>query len=230
MKNKILLLFTTATFLTCSNSEDGIQTVEPKTVATYDIIFTNYWNETDHGPLPNNSHWSPLIGVNHNSEAIFLEIGGIASQGIEDIAEDGINTNFQNDVLESVSNGNSEQYISGSSLYLSNGNVIEIKDLEISQDFPFLTLVSMIAPSPDWMVFINGFNLRNTDDSNWKDSIQIDLFVYDAGTDSGISYSAPNSDTTPHVSISSLKGIMPFNDSKVATLDIILKEVSVLTP
>ncbi|WP_298236941.1 spondin domain-containing protein [uncultured Algibacter sp.] len=229
MKNIILSLLLFGTLLSCSNSDDNAKTIiTVKTIATYNITFTNFWNEADHGPLPSSPHWSPLVGVNHSSEITFLETGSIASQGIEDIAENGVNTNFNNDVIESIANGTSEQYIEGSSLFLSNGNTIEINDLKISQDYPLLTLISMIAPSPDWMVFINGVNLRNENNEEWKTLVNLDLSVYDSGTDSGSSYSAANSDIKPHLPISSLQGIVPFNNEKVASLAITLQSIATL--
>lgn len=196
-----------------------------QSTAIYNITFTNNWNETDHGPLPNNPHWSKLVGVNHNSNITFLEPGGIASQSIEDIAENGVNTNFENDVITSMTTGDSQQYIDGPSLFLSNGSTIEINGLQVSENFPLLTLVSMIAPSPDWMAFVNNLNLRNIDNTTWENSITINLYPYDAGTDSCTVYSGCDNDITPHVEISSLQGVSPFNTIKVATLEITLQSV-----
>lgn len=228
MRNAAFYLLMFSILFSCSNSDDQDTSTE-KTVATYSIKFTNVWNEGDHGPLPNNPHWSRLVGANHNSLVTFLESGGIATQGIEDIAENGVNTTFNNEVLESIANGNTEQYIDGSGLNLSNGTTIEINNIEISDDYPLLTLISMIAPSPDWMVFVNGINLRNDNNADWRTSMSIDLFVHDSGTDSGSSYSATDADITPHLPISSLRGVSPFNNEKVATLEITLQNVEILS-
>lgn len=196
-----------------------------QSIATYNITFTNYWNVTDHGPLPVNPHWSKLVGANHKNTITFLEAGSIASQGIENIAEDGVNTNFKNDVITSINDCHSEQYIDGNGLFLSSGFTIEINGLQVSEQFPLLTLISMIAPSPDWMVFINDVNLRNSGNTDWKNSISIDLYPFDAGTDSGTNYNSPDADIPNHIAISSLQGISPFNNNKVATIDITLQNV-----
>ena len=194
-----------------------------QSVATYNIRFTNYWNEADHGPLPNNPHYSKLVGVNHNSNVVFVQSGSYASLGIENIAEDGVNSIFQNDVTSEMSNGNAEQYIDGNGLSLSTGSIIDINGLQVSELFPFLTLVSMIAPSPDWMIFINSLELR--DISDWKPSITVDLYPYDAGTEEGTAYNMSNAPTNPQGFITSLQGITPFNNNKVGTLDIVLQNV-----
>ncbi|TDY05783.1 spondin domain-containing protein [Meridianimaribacter flavus] len=193
-----------------------------QTTAVYDVVFNSIWNEADHGTFPNNPHWSKLVGVNHNANITFLELGGIASQGIEDVAELGINDAFESEVQTSITNGDAQQYIDGDQLATATGN-IEVLGLQISEDYPLLTLVSMIAPSPDWMIAVNGVNLRAS--GTWEDSIVIDLYVYDAGTDSGMNYSSPNADITPHVPITSLSGVAPFNTEKVGTLTITLQQV-----
>lgn len=59
-----------------------------------------------------------------------------------------------------------------------------------------LSLVSMFGPSPDWVVGVSGLNLCNRD-CTWVPSLDIDLFPWDSGTDTGISYMSPNAETQP---------------------------------
>ena len=195
-----------------------------QSIATYTVTFTSVWNSSDHGTLPSGAHWSKLVGANHNSNITFLEIGQNATLGIENIAEEGLNSEFQNnEVQPSVDNGNTEQYIDGDDLNSATGT-ITIMGLEISENYPLLTLVSMIAPSPDWMIALNSFSLLDGG-NNWKDNISIDLFPYDAGTDDGTNYTSSNNDTNPQVPISSLQGVFPFNSNKIGTLTITLDSV-----
>lgn len=44
-----------------------------------------------------------------------------------------------------------------------------------------------LGPSPDWIVGVNGLNLC-LKNCSWIPDLTIDLFPYDAGTDSGITY------------------------------------------
>lgn len=46
---------------------------------------------------------------------------------------------------------------------------------------------SLPGPSPDWIVGVSGLNLC-TRDCTWIKNKVVDLYPYDAGTDSGISY------------------------------------------
>jgi hypothetical protein len=75
-------------------------------------------------------------------------------------------------------------------------------DFTISQSHPLVTLVSMIAPSPDWFVGVAGLPLRR--DGGWVDSLTVDLYGWDAGTDDGITYESEDAPSQPHVPIFSL--------------------------
>jgi len=71
--------------------------------------------------------------------------------------------------------------------------------LEFTQEFSQFIFVSMIAPSPDWFVtgeanlFIEG---------QWVDQVVLDVISFDAGTDSGNSFTAVDSDTNPNQPVS----------------------------
>jgi hypothetical protein len=190
--------------------------------AKYSINFTSVWNSTDHGTLPNNAHWSRLVGTTHKTVNAFWNAGNLATIGVKNIAETGNNTVFNTEVTTAITNNESDQYINGSSLGAATGSII-INDLIVDKNYPLLTLLSMIAPSPDWFIGINSINLLDTS-SNWKSSISLDLFAYDSGTDSGTNYSSGNAITTPFQNIFSLKNVAPFNDKKIGTLTITLTE------
>jgi len=192
-------------------------------IATYDITFTSVWNSSDHGTLPNNPHWSNLVGATHNDQVTFFEIGEMATSGIQDVAERGNNSQFMNEVNNAKTNTNADQWLqqgfSGGALGTST-----LYNIEISEDYPLLTLISMIAPSPDWFIGVNSLSLLDAS-NDWKNSIEIDMFVYDAGTDSGTNYDSSNVVTTPQENISSLEGVSPFSNNKIGSLTITLKSV-----
>lgn len=54
----------------------------------------------------------------------------------------------------------------------------------------------MFGPTPDWVVGVSGLNLCRKDCS-WEPSLDIDLYPWDSGTDNGITYMSPNSETQP---------------------------------
>lgn len=51
----------------------------------------------------------------------------------------------------------------------------------------FASLASMLGPSPDWCVGVDSVNLC-LPDCSWVAERSFDLFPWDAGTDSGVTY------------------------------------------
>ncbi|MEM7087249.1 MAG: spondin domain-containing protein [Bacteroidota bacterium] len=195
--------------------------------AIYSVNFTSNWTQAAHphpsGNLPGNAHWSKLVGATHNSDVVFLEMGGIATQGVENIAETGNNTVFYAEVDAAISNNNAHVLIDGDGLATGEGQ-ININEISATEDYPLMTLLSMIAPSPDWMIAVNSVSLLDGN-GDWIDEISIDLYPYDAGTDSGVDYTSGDSDTDPQEPISSLQGVAPFSNEIIGTLTISLEEV-----
>ncbi len=187
-----------------------------QTTATYDIVFTSNWEA--HGALPNNAHFTRLVGATHNSNITFLEMGGFATPGVELVAELGSNGQFSNEVTSAINANNADQFINGPDLFFNGpSRTITISDLQVDANFPLVTLASMIAPSPDWFVAVNSVSLLDAN-NQWISEITMDIFPYDAGTEEGSTYSLNNPATNPHERISSLRGIAPFNSQKIGTL------------
>jgi len=60
-----------------------------------------------------------------------------------------------------------------------------------------VSVIAMIAPSPDWFVGVDSIELCGND-GEWKDSISvISLPAWDAGTDSGTTFAGGNVETMP---------------------------------
>jgi len=199
-----------------------------QSTATYDITFTSTWNATDHGTLPSNAHWSDLVGANHNSNITFLEIGAMASPGIKDVAELGSNGVFNSEVQSEINSGNAQQWFQESVNPFAAIASATLSNVVISEDFPLLTLASMIAPSPDWMIAVNSLNLWDTSTNRWKESFSIDLYPYDAGTEEGYGYSINNLPTSPQGVITNVAGATgyPFNNEKIGTLTVTFKSTT----
>ena len=57
----------------------------------------------------------------------------------------------------------------------------------------------MISPSPDWFVGVSGMALYAN--GRWRDDVVVELLGFDAGTDSGTTYTATNAKITTHIPI-----------------------------
>lgn len=162
--------------------------------ATYRVTFESTWSaETHPNGFPPNPHFSGLIGGTHDATATLWTEGALASDGIESMAETGSKTLLRNEVEALIGEGRAGAVLSGGGISLSPGSVS--LDFELTETYPLVSLVSMLAPSPDWFVGVDGVNLR--EDEAWVASLSIPLHVYDAGTDSGPTYTSPDDDTDP---------------------------------
>lgn len=75
-----------------------------------------------------------------------------------------------------------------------------------------VSLVSMIFPSPDWFVGVSGLELCLANGS-WIEEKILNLYPYDAGTDSGPTYISPDQPTIPKEAIRRIKPNYP-NDPR----------------
>ncbi len=181
--------------------------------AKYRLTFNATWSSTTHPDrFPNNPHFSGLIGATHNNQGQFWEPGGLATRGMENMAETGSKSPLQTEIQTAIQSGWADTLISGGGIGLSPGSVSV--EFTMNSSHSHLTLVSMIAPSPDWFIGVHGYNLRP--EGTWLDEAVIDLDPYDAGTDSGINYTSANSDTIPKAPISRLNTPPVLNEGAVA--------------
>lgn len=165
------------------------------TEATYRVTFNATWSEATHPTnFPADPHFSGLVGAVHSEQAILWEPGQIASDGIEQMAETGGKTILLAEIQSVVGEGRALSEISGGGIGVSPGSVAV--EFTVTRDNPQVSLVTMVAPSPDWFVGVHGLNMLDGE-GQFLQSATVDLAVYDAGTDSGLQYASPNLDTQP---------------------------------
>ena len=187
----------------------------PSATAVYRIVFNATWSSSTHPTdFPGGAHWSPLIGAVHGTGASFWKRGETASPGIESMAETGATGTLTSEINARIP-GTALAVVSGSGS--GSPGSVTISNVEVRLDYPLVTLVSMIAPSPDWFAGVTGLSLLNGV-GQWAESRSVVLFPLDAGTDSGTSYSAANDDTSPQEPITSMRGVTPFSRAPVVTL------------
>ena len=100
-----------------------------------------------------------------------------------------------------IAAGTAHGELSGGGLSMSPSSVS--LEFDIVSSHPYVTLVSMLAPSPDWFVGVSGLSLL-AEDGTWKDREEVSLLLYDAGTDDGATFTAANANSDPAQPISRL--------------------------
>ena len=193
--------------------------------ATYRVTFEGKWTTSvTTGGLPSGAHFSPLIGAVHNGSVTFWSSGGTASAGVEAVAELGATATFKSEI-----NASSNALAVIEKSLPSGGTPTATVDFTVTTAHPLVTLLSMIAPSPDWFVGVSGLSLRNAADDGWQPSLTVDLFPYDAGTEDGTEFSLNNAATSPQRTITSIKGTGKFSNQPIATLSFDLLAAPVIT-
>ncbi len=99
----------------------------------------------------------------------------------------------------------------------SGGTPTATVDVTVTTAHPLVTLLTMVAPSPDWFVGVSGLSLLDAQ-GDWLALHAVDLFPYDAGTDEGTEFSLSNAATDPQGAITSIKETGKFSDEPIATL------------
>ncbi len=189
--------------------------VEPASdTALYSVVFNATWSATTHPTdFPPGAHFSPLVGAVHNDRVSFWASGAAASPGIEQVAETG-GTGLLSGEIRAAMPNNAISIVNGRGI--SSPGSTTISEVVVTLDHPHITLVTMIAPSPDWFVGTSGLSLLS-EFGQWVDELVFVLYPYDAGTDDGASYRSPNADTSPKEPVRRLKGVSPFSDEPIGT-------------
>ena len=176
--------------------------------ATYRVTFEGTWSADSPHPhpegadgFPGNAHFSPLIGAVHSADIIFWEPGGLATSGVETVAELGVTGDLRAEVEAEIANGTTLALLSGPDVSPSPGIAL-IEDVQVTTEYPLITLLTMIAPSPDWFIGVSGLSLMG--ENGWENEVIVELHGYDAGTEDGIAFSLGNDATSPHEPIQTL--------------------------
>lgn len=178
----------------------------PTPTAAYTVTFDASWSATTHPTaFPAAAHFSGLIGGTHDDTVQFWTIGGLSSPGMESMAELGGKSTLSSEVSAAIAAGSAGEVVSGGSIFPSPGSASAA--FTVSQAHHLVTVVAMIAPSPDWFVGVDGLELLVNGD--WADELIVSLAAYDAGTDDGTTFTSPNADSQPQQPISLITGF-PF--------------------
>ena len=186
------LIFFSLFLLQCDPSE-GVDASDRKSSdAKYRVTFHGDWLEIDFPThFPPTPHFSGLVGATHSSDISFWGVHRAATEGIESMAENGSKSAFKREIKRARDEEKAEFYITDGRSSFSAAATSSI-EFDISTRFPLVTVVSMVAPSPDWFVGVHDASLYQNE--AWVERKVVEAVVYDAGTDSGSSFTSANRD------------------------------------
>ena len=187
-----------------TNILDEIEETQVADEAVYEVIFRSNWSPATHiGWWVSGAHLSPFVTWSHSEQGIgkIFRENGISTPGMEDMAETGATKKLFSELDENKTKGFIYNFQQGRVIFVPGENNVRIA---VSKAYPYITSVSMIAPSPDWFIAIENVELFKN--GNWVESLTLVPGNYDAGTDSGTEFESDNLDTNPKELITKLRG------------------------
>ena len=169
--------------------------------ALYRVTFEATWSAATHADFPVGAHFSPLIGLAHRADGLVFRPGQLASLGIKDMAELGKNAALRAEIATLRADGAATGLLDGQAPTPSPGTRTDTIRLDAAH--PRLTVVTMLAPSPDWFAALESENLLV--DGQWVAQRTVPARAYDAGTDSGPAFTSPDQPTRPAEPVAALR-------------------------
>jgi hypothetical protein len=174
---------------------DSVEFGPPATAARYRVTIVQEWGPATHPTtLPSGWHSSPAVLAAHRSAGDMFAPGVVASPGIENMAETGSTFALLAELSATPTVGDVD---TGRGIDRTGSDTLEVA---VDGTNGYLSLVTMLAPSPDWFVGFPALQVYDRD--GWLERIVVDLQPYDAGTDSGTQFRSGNVDTQPRQLVS----------------------------
>jgi len=194
-KHIILTCLAITTCFSCSTNDNsqtgtGIGSSDPLVQALYRITFQpNFTSEFHPTDYPNNANFIKPILVSHNSNTTIFEEGTLASSGLKLYAEDGDATTL---ITEHSSGGdtNTTTIVQGTTDV--GPTETKVYNINVTPNATLISFITKLSPSPDWFLGVDSINILNSDNT-LVDNIGFKLYVIDAGTDAGETYTSANS-------------------------------------
>ena len=166
--------------------------------ARYRLDIQIIWRATTHPhEFPRSAHLSRFVAASHTARYVMFGDGRTASSGLELVAENGRPDILMAELAEAMRRRRVFKVAVAPGLRPLPARTSLI--IEVDPRRSRVSFVTMIAPSPDWFTGVAGVNLRRG--GKWMSRVTVPLWAWDAGTDSGATFTARNQDTQPRQSV-----------------------------
>lgn len=164
--------------------------------AEYTVIFRSNWTKANHPfeyPEPGvvtGPHFSGIIGAAHNTGYTLFAEGTLPTPGLEKLSEEGKHAPLDDEIRAAIMTDAASQLFESGPLRDFADSVVTT--VRVDAAHPLVSLVAMIAPSPDW--FTGARNIDLMENGRWVQSRTLELNAWDAGGDAGTTYKAADMD------------------------------------
>ena len=167
--------------------------------AEYTVILRSTWTAATHPfeyPTANaltGPHFSGLIGTAHSASFSLFAPGSMPTPGLERLSEEGKHSPLNDEINAAVAAHGALMLFETDPLRnFADSLVVTVR---VDSLHPMVSLVAMIAPSPDWFTGVRNVNLM--ENGAWVENRTVDLLPYDSGGDDGTTYKASDVDNNP---------------------------------
>ncbi|XP_067945663.1 spondin-1-like [Watersipora subatra] len=185
-------------------------------VAKYEMTFVGNWSrETHPKDFPDRQHesllhWSDIIGASHSPSYSLWSYGTLATTGVKEVCEYGWPRTLEGEIKQQSRNVRTVIKTSGIWGYPALYETQRSARFSTDNNRPYMSLLSMVGPSPDWCIGIDSLNMC-LENCTWLESVDLELYPWDAGTDGGVTYLSSNLPTYPREKIQQITNVFPNN-------------------
>lgn len=167
----------------------------PFSEANYVMTISGQWS-TPAFTTPANGKFTSVIGMVHNQQGWLWRENQPADLATEAMAENGNIIPYLAVIDSIIAAGSaSAQLFMLAPPNTGSGQ----RAIYCNTNFSQVSFMSMLGPTPDWFIGLNGFNLFSND--QWVSDTTINLYVYDGGTEDGTGLSYNNPPSIPQQNI-----------------------------
>lgn len=168
--------------------------------ATYSVVFIPSWNPASHPleyPLTHGKQGllTPAIGATHGSGYRLFGDGLTPSVGLETLSETGMHAPLDDEIRQAIAARTAATLIEFEDGSPGPVHPPVMHTIQVDQDHPLVSLVGMIAPSPDWFYGVSAVELFQA--GRWAPSVHVEAYAWDSGGDRGTTYMAEDMDLDP---------------------------------
>ncbi len=166
----------------------------PTSSVEYTVIVKSTWTKVSHPfEYPSGAHFSGMIGASHNAKYSIFAIGRRPTPGLERLSEEGKHSPLDTEIRTAIDQGNALMLFESGGI--KNWRDSMVATVRVDAAHPLVSVVNMVAPSPDWFTGASDVNLA--DNGAWITRRTVTLYAYDSGGDDGTTYKAKDKDTNP---------------------------------
>ncbi|XP_045447213.1 spondin-1-like [Melitaea cinxia] len=172
--------------------------------AKYELTFTGTWSRNTHPRFYPENDWIPrysdLVGASHAADYILWAPGTLVSEGFREFAEHANGSKLEGEIREKIGDG-VRTLIKGKGHGYRKMSDPTYAFFRTDKTNHLVTVAVALHPSPDWFLGVTRFELCQKGNM-WLEERELNLYLWDAGTDSGVSYESPNIETFPQDAVS----------------------------